>query len=100
MRYIVTKNIETPNKVVKHIMVFDFLFVLTYMGIVFALKNLVHPSLRIVFFIFSFLMAVFLTAKSVFNKERRNYESIIMMLQRDTNVYKSYIERNNEDEES
>ena len=45
-------------------------------------------------------MAVFLTAKSVFNKERRNYESIIMMLQRDTNVYKSYIERNNEDEEN
>lgn len=98
MRYIVTKNIETPNKVVKHIMVFDFIFVLFYMGITIALKDLVHPSIRIIYFIFSFLMGVFLTAKSVFNKERRNFESIIMMLQRDMNVYKSYIERNETDE--
>lgn len=87
MRYLVAKDIKSETKVSKNIYIYDFFFILIYMSVSLVLANLVHPSLKIVFFIYSLVMAVFLTAKSYYNKKRRNYESIMIMLRRDKESY-------------
>ena len=89
MKYLVTEEIESPNKVSKHIEAVDFFFVIIYMGLAFAFMSLVHEKLHIPYMIFSFLMCTFLTSKSVFNKKRRNYESMFMMLRHDITVYRA-----------
>lgn len=99
MSYIVTQNIESPNKVAKYLYVFDFFFLIAYMGVTFALASLVHSKLHIIYYIFSFLMAIFLTSKSTYNKGRRNYESILLMLQKDILIYKPYISKEKENDE-
>lgn len=91
LKYIVTKNIETPNKVAMNIMVFDFLFVICYMAIAFALKSIVYDSFQVLYLIFSFLMAIFLTSKSLYNRERRNFESIFLMLKNNKTVYTPFL---------
>ena len=87
MRYLVAKDIKSETKVSKNIYIYDFYFILIYMSVSLVLANLVHPSLKIVFFIYSLGMAVFLTAKSYYNKKRRNYESVMIMLRRDKESY-------------
>lgn len=87
MRYLVAKDIKSETKVSKNIYIYDFFFILIYMSVSLVLANLVHPSLKIVFFIYSLGMAVFLTAKSYYNKKRRNYESVMIMLRRDKESY-------------
>ena len=87
MRYLVAKDIKSETKVSKNIYIYDFFFILICMSVSLVLANLVHPSLKIVFFIYSLGMAVFLTAKSYYNKKRRNYESVMIMLRRDKESY-------------
>ena len=87
MRYLVAKDIKSETKVSKNIYIYDFFFILIYMSVSLVLANLVHPSLKIVFSIYSLGMAVFLTAKSYYNKKRRNYESVMIMLRRDKESY-------------
>lgn len=89
MKYLVTEEIESPNKVTKHIEAADFFFVIIYMGLAFAFLSLVHEKLKIAYLIFSLFMCTFLTSKSVFNKKRRNYESIFMMMKHDITVYRA-----------
>ena len=87
MRYLVAKDIKSETKVSKNIYIYDFFFILIYMSVSLVLANLVHPSLKIVFFFYFLGMAVFLTAKSYYNKKRRNYESVMIMLRRDKESY-------------
>lgn len=56
MRYLVSKEIKSETKVGKSIYLFDFFFLITYMAISLVLVNLVHPSLHIAFYLFSFVM--------------------------------------------
>lgn len=88
MRYLVTEQIESPNKVNKHIEVADFFFVLVYMGITIALMDFVHQGLKVFYVIFSLCSSVFLTSKSMLNKRRRNYESLFLMFTRDERVFR------------
>jgi uncharacterized membrane-anchored protein YitT (DUF2179 family) len=97
MKYIVTEDIESPAKVAKGIEIFDFFFLLIYIGISFVLMNMVHGTLKAPFMIFSLLVAIFLTSKSRFNKKRRNFESIILFIQRDKEVYQPFIEEGKEE---
>lgn len=90
MKYIVTEDIESPVKVAKGIEVYDLFFLVIYMAISFVLMNGVHNVLKPPFMVFSFLTAVFLTSKSMFNKRRRNFESVILLLQRDRDVYRPW----------
>lgn len=87
MKYLVTEQIESPNKVNKHIEVKDFFFVLAYIGVTIAFMDYVHEALKVIYFMFSLSCSIFLTTKSAFNKRRRNYESIFLLLARDENVY-------------
>ena len=93
MRYLVAKDIKSETKVSKNIYIYDFFFILIYMSVSLVLANLVHPSLKIVFFIYSLGMAVFLTAKSYYNKKRRNYESVMIMLRRDKESYSPVLKK-------
>ena len=89
MRYLVSKEIKSETKVGKSIYLFDFFFLIVYMAVSFVLVNLVHPSLHIAFYLFSFVMALLLTTKSYTNKKRRNYQSIAIMLRKDQTVDRS-----------
>lgn len=91
MRYLVSKEIKSETKVGKSIYLFDFFFLIVYMAVSFVLVNLVHPSLHIAFYLFSFVMALLLTTKSYTNKKRRNYQSIAIMLRKDQTVYRSVV---------
>ena len=87
MRYITTQEIKSETKVGKKMYLFDFFFVIVYMAVSFVFGNIVHPDLRFVDFIFSFIVAVFLTSKSYYNRKRRVFESIFILLQKDNTVY-------------
>ena len=88
MKYIITEQIESPVKVSKSIEFFDLMFFICYMAVSAAFSSLVADRLAVPFFIYSALMAIALTIKSPFNKNRRNFESIYFMLKRDKEVYK------------
>lgn len=94
----VAEEIESPSKVTKRIEIFDFFFVVFYMVICIGLKSMVSERLSIPFLIFSFFMAIFLTGKSLYNKKRRNYESLYFLLTKDRVVYKPFISGEDRDE--
>lgn len=85
-----TQSIESKTKVWGNIEIFDFFFVIAYFGLSYSLSSLVHDKLRVFFMIFSVLMAIFLTAKSTFNKNRRNYESLYFLLKKDDSTYRPF----------
>lgn len=87
MKYIVAKEIKSETKVAKGIYLFDFFFVLIYCTASFILGGAVHARLRILFYAYSMVCALFLTAKSRTNRHRRNYEAMILFLRRDREVY-------------
>ena len=84
MKYLITEEIESPNRVFKNVEALDFFFVLSYM-----LKAMVHPSLHIPYYIFSLFCCIFLTCRSAFNRKRRNMESVFLLLKHNTAVYKA-----------
>lgn len=99
MKYLVTEDIESPSKVTKHIEAFDFFFILIYMGAAFMFMGGVYSALKPVYMFFSFAVAVFLTSKSSFNKKRRNYQSLMILLRKDYEIYVPIYGEGNEDEE-
>lgn len=91
MKHIVVKDIKPETKVFKFIYIQDFFFLLTYMCGTYLLGNIVNELLIVPYYIFSGLVAVFLTVKSNWNVKRRNWESLFIFLRRDTEVYKPVI---------
>lgn len=89
MKYIITEEIESPVKVTKGIEFFDLLFFVCYLGVSFAFSSMVSDKLTVPFIIFSAIVALILTAKSPFNRRRRNFESIYFLLKNDRKVYKA-----------
>lgn len=85
-----TQSIESKTKVWGSIEIFDFFFIGGYTGLSYALSSMVHDRLKVFFMIFSVLMAIFLTAKSTFNKNRRNYESLYFLLTKDDSTYRPF----------
>ncbi len=88
MRYLTTQEIKSETKVGKSIYLFDLFFLIIYMSVSFILGNIVHEYFRIIFYGFSMVMALALTAKSFTNHRRRNYEAIILFFQKDTEIYR------------
>lgn len=91
MKYVVVQDIKSETKVGKNIFLYDFFFLLVYGAVSMMLSNLVHSSLHIPFYIFSAVCAIFLTMKSTWNKKRRNWESLMLYLRRDREVYRPVI---------
>lgn len=89
----VVDELKSETKVYKGIMLQDFFFLIIYMMAAYVLRELVSSSLIVVYMIFSFLTALYLTSKSGSNKNRRKYEAIILFLKRDRAVYIPVINR-------
>lgn len=70
-----------------------FLFIMIYVQLSYGLRLYVHPSLRIPFFVFTFIVAFFLTSKSSMNKRRKNYESLYFLITADLAVYRPFLEK-------
>lgn len=87
MKYIVVQEIKSETKVGKSIYLFDFFFLLTYGAVSFLLGSMVHSMLQIPFYIWSAVWGIFLTLKSGWNKKRRNWESILLYIRKDREVY-------------
>ena len=87
----VTEEIKSQTKVFMGLYIFNFFFLIVYIGLTYLLRNFVHQDLRIAYYIFSAIMAIFLTLPSPFNKKRRNYQSIFILLKRDNIVYKPIV---------
>lgn len=87
MKHIVVQDIKSETKVGKSVYLFDFFFLVTYGAVSFLLGSTVHEMLRIPFYIFSAVCAIFLTMKSNWNKKRRNWESLLLYIRRDKGIY-------------
>ncbi len=96
---ITTQSFESKTTVYRNIEIFDFFFVGTYTFFSYSLTLIVHERLRLLFMIFSILMAVFLTSKSSFNKNRRNFESLYFLLTKDESTYRPFRMREEHEKE-
>ena len=67
----VTEEIKSQTKVFMGLYIFDFFFLIVYIGLTYLLRNFVHQDLRIAYYIFSTIMAIFLTLPSPFNKKKK-----------------------------
>lgn len=83
---------KSETKVHGNIYLFDLFFILIYFSISAILGSGVSSALRVPYYIFSVICALWLTSKSSTNKRRRNYESMILFLRRDRTVYR--VEKN------
>lgn len=89
MNFNIPKAIETETKIWK-LYWFDILFILGYMAIANVLKFLVYQKFIIIYYIFCFCSALFLTSKSMHNPKRRNFKSIYLAFTRDRNTYRRF----------
>lgn len=86
--YIITREIKSQTKVIGKIYAYDFMFLVMYAIIVFFFKSLVAENLLIPYYIFSAVMALSLTAPSSFNKQRRNYQTLLIYIRHSDAVYR------------
>ncbi len=87
MGYRITKEIKSETKVNRWIYVTDFFFLLGYGVMTMFLSGAVHEKLKVLFCIFSAVMAIFLTIPSLFNRKRRLWQSMLLFLRKDRQVY-------------
>ncbi len=93
MKYIVAKEIKSETKVYKNLYLFDLFFVVIYFAISLVIGTVVHEKMKFAFYVYSVFWALFLTAKSRTNRKRRNYESILLFLRRDKEIYYPVLNR-------
>ncbi|XCP83582.1 DUF5592 family protein [Roseburia hominis] len=88
MHYTVVKELRSTAKYNKYIELKDLMFILSYFAVFYFFHESVYIKLQTIYFIFSFACAVFFVMKVPGNPERKNYQRMIIMLQRDFKVYK------------
>lgn len=86
--YLITQEIKSPAKVGLWIYASDFFFLMFYIFLTWTIKDRVVPELRVLFYIFSGFVGIYLTLPSIFNRKRRNYQSAILLVKKDSDVYK------------
>lgn len=94
-RTITTESVESKTKVIFDYDAYDLFFIVIYAAISFGLRSEVHDSLRGAFMIFSIVIAIFLSSKSSLNKKRKNYESLYLLITRDTATYRPFFAKEN-----
>ena len=91
--YTTTETIESKTRVIAGYEVFDLFFMFIYLGATYIFSGMVHPRLYAFYYIFSFLMAGFLTTKSALNKKRRNFESIYFLIIRSKDGFRPIVSK-------
>lgn len=97
MAKISTDSIESSSRILGEWEGRDLIFVALYMLFSLAFSGFVHDNMTAPYYIFSFIVSVFLSLRSSFNKNRRNYESIYFLLAKDTSVYRPFMSKEDED---
>lgn len=88
----VITDIESKNKATSFLTLGDLFFVLGYMIITMMFAEQVNPRVRIFYYIFSILYALYLRVPSLKNKGRNNLQSIFVFFKKDPNVYMHFVE--------
>lgn len=86
-RFMTIQEVSSETKVTKNIYLFDLFFILVYISTSVMLGSIVSSRLKIPYYIFSVAFALFFTMKSRTNRKRRNFEGIILFLQKDREIY-------------
>lgn len=89
MRYTIIQEVKSETKVVGNISVYDLLFILGYMMIAYLFTNGVAGQLKILYYIFSGLIAIWLTLPSRVNPKRRFWQSLLLFIKKEKVIYKS-----------
>lgn len=87
MSYIVTKEIKSETKLARWIYFQDLILILLICGLAFFLKGLVHSNIRIIYGIYSFVIAIMMVLPSKVNPGRRNYQAIVLYWTRSRQLY-------------
>lgn len=93
-RFIAMDETKSETKVTGNIYLYDLFFILIYFTVTAMLGTVVSSVLRIPYYLFNVVCALWLTMKSHSNKQRRNYQSIVLFLRRDYKVYKDIVVEN------
>ena len=89
-KFIAMDETKSETKVAGNIYLYDLFFILIYFTV-----SAVSSALRIPYYAFNIICALWLTMKSHSNKQRRNYQSIVLFLRRDYRVYKDIVVEDN-----
>lgn len=81
------KKIKTPIQIFKNIYMFDLIFLLLWILLALQLEALISPYLKYPYYIATIAWGFFLTRESQSNQGKRNWQSIIFYLIRDTGTY-------------
>jgi len=87
----VITDIESKNKATSHLNMSGLLFVIGFMGVAFIFKDYVNIIVRVPYYIFNLLCAIFLVLPSRYNKGRNHMESIFVLARKDIAVYRQYV---------
>lgn len=80
MRYLVTKEIKSETQVVWKLYFRDFVFLCTWVGANWYLKDQIHVYLQIPFCIYAVIIGILLILPSKINPNRRQYQSLALYL--------------------
>ncbi|WP_314922744.1 DUF5592 family protein [Mogibacterium diversum] len=95
----VITNIESKTKATKHFNLSDLFFLTGFLIIAYMFKGAVHELLFIPYMLFSLFNAAYLIMPSRYNKGRKNYESLAVMMKKDVLVYRPYYGKDGEEDE-
>lgn len=82
MKYLVTKEIKSETQVVWKLYFRDFIFLCTWIGANWYLKDQIHVYLQIPFCIYAVIIGILLILPSGLNPKRRQYQSLALYLSR------------------
>jgi len=85
--YLIPKDLNSKIKISKHLHLKEFILFIVGMGIAFLFDSVIAPSIKIVYYGFSFLSIGFLLLPARHNPERDNYEAIYYALIRNNNAF-------------
>ena len=80
-------------------MLSDLFFLTGFLIIAYMFKGAVHELLFIPYMLFSLFNAAYLIMPSRYNKGRKNYESLAVMMKKDVLVYRPYYGKDGEEDE-
>lgn len=85
--YVLPKEIVSSMKFTKTLYLFDIVFVGCVLLVAWLLSFLVYSPLIVLYYLFTFTIAIILTSKSRTNPKKRKYQSIYYALIRNRKAY-------------
>lgn len=82
------EEIKSEKKVWSVVSLKQFLVFVVLIGIILLIKNSIPQKLRIMYMIFSISSILYIVMPSIYNPERINGESIIILIKNKRNRYK------------